>query len=123
MRIGALARRAGASKGCAVLGTTGLVVPARRSNGYRGYDEDDVGVVIEIGNCPAAVHTGQGWLFVECLCPGHQHGDEARLWGRPIAPASPNATRRSPLPTARQNLLLRKLDQSAGPYIREGAIR
>ena len=52
------------------------MVPARRSNGYRGYDEDDVGVVIESGIVLQRYRPGKAGRFVECLCPGHQHSDE-----------------------------------------------
>jgi peroxiredoxin/DNA-binding transcriptional MerR regulator len=115
MRIGELARRAGVSqKAVRYYERLGLVVPVRRSNGYRDYDEGHVRVVAEIRELAASgIAPGKAGPFVECLDAGHQHSDEC--------PASLAAYRDSIAEldrviaslTARREMLIHRLDEGA----------
>ena len=78
MRVGELARRTGATvRALRYYEALDLVVPSRRSNGYREYDQAAVRKVEEI-----RALTGLGLSveetrpFVECLACGHSLGDE-----------------------------------------------
>jgi peroxiredoxin/DNA-binding transcriptional MerR regulator len=78
MRVGELARRTGATvRALRYYEALDLVVPSRRPNGYREYDQAAVRQVEEI-----RALTGLGLSveetrpFVECLACGHSVGDE-----------------------------------------------
>lgn len=78
MRVGELARRTGATvRALRYYEALGLVVPSRRPNGYREYDQAAARQVAEI-----RALTGLGLSveetrpFVECLASGHLVGDE-----------------------------------------------
>ena len=78
MRVGELARRTGATvRALRYYEALGLVVPSRRPNGYREYDQAAARQVEEI-----RALTGLGLSveetrpFVECLASGHIVGDE-----------------------------------------------
>src|SRR4051812_3801775 len=115
MRIGELARRAGVSqKAVRYYERLGLVVPVRRSNGYRDYDDGHLRVVAEIRELAAnGIAPGRAGPFVECLDAGHEHSDEC--------PASLAAYRDSIAEldrviaslTARRATLIQRLDAGA----------
>ncbi len=77
MRIGELARRAGAStRSLRYYEQQGLITARRDTNGYRRYDETDLRVVREIRSLLAAGFTlADARPFVECLRAGHESGD------------------------------------------------
>lgn len=55
----------------------GLLHPARRSNGYRDYTEEDVRLAAEIrGLMSLGLAPGETRPFLECLRQGHEVGDD-----------------------------------------------
>jgi DNA-binding transcriptional MerR regulator len=96
----------------------GLVVPVRRSSGYR---ENDVRVVTEIGELAAGgITPGKAGPFVECLYTGHRHGDECPASVAVYRASIAGLDRAITLLIARRNRLIRKLNE-CWPDLREGS--
>ncbi|MFJ7158612.1 MerR family transcriptional regulator [Streptomyces sp. NPDC101118] len=78
MKIGELARRAGATvKAVRYYEAMGLVSPARLANGYRDYGEHDVRLVREIRTLGAlGIPVDRTRPFLDCLAAGGTHGDD-----------------------------------------------
>ncbi|MEU5261398.1 MerR family transcriptional regulator [Amycolatopsis sp. NPDC021455] len=77
MRIGELAQRTGVTtRALRFYEDQGLLAARRSANGYREYDEDDVGLVEEIQTLQTVGLTLEETRpFVECLRSGHETGD------------------------------------------------
>ncbi|GAA0401785.1 MerR family transcriptional regulator [Acrocarpospora corrugata] len=77
MRIGELARRAGVSaRALRYYEEHGLIRAQRAANGYRDYDEADVGLVAQIRSLMAVGFTLEDARpFVACLRAGHASGN------------------------------------------------
>ena len=77
MRIGELAQRTGVTtRALRFYEDQGLLAARRSANGYREYDEDDVGLVQEIQTLQTVGLTLEETRpFVECLRSGHETGD------------------------------------------------
>ncbi len=78
MRVGELARRAGATvRAVKYYEALGLVVPTRLPNGYREYDQVSVRQVQEIrALTDLGLSVEETRPFVDCLASGHGAGDE-----------------------------------------------
>jgi len=78
MRVGELAQRTGATvRALRYYEALGLVVPSRRPNGYREYDQAAVRQVAEIRALASlGLSVEETRPFVECLASGHIVGDE-----------------------------------------------
>jgi DNA-binding transcriptional MerR regulator len=88
MHIKDLADRAGVTvRAVRYYESRGLVTPRREANGYRAYDEADVGVVREVRALLSLGMTAEETHpFVECLRDGNDRAD--------VCPASLSAYRR-----------------------------
>ncbi|MFB6819906.1 MerR family transcriptional regulator [Streptomyces sp. NPDC056347] len=77
MRIGELAERAGTTTRTLRYYESRGLLPARRTdNGYRDYDEDDLGLVRQIRTLQDfGFELEETRPFVECLRAGHPAGD------------------------------------------------
>jgi DNA-binding transcriptional MerR regulator len=78
MRIGELARGAGVTiKTVRYYESLGLLSVAREANGYRDYDDAQVGLVREIRSLgELGIRVDQSRPFLDCLVAGNEHGDD-----------------------------------------------
>jgi DNA-binding transcriptional MerR regulator len=78
MRIGELAQRAGVTvKAVRYYESLGLVTAARRSNGYRDYDDHHVRLVREVQTLKGlGIRAEQTRPFLDCLVSGNEQGDD-----------------------------------------------
>lgn len=78
MRAGEAARAAGVTtKALRYYESTGLLVPARRANGYRDYSAADVRLATEIRNLMAiGLSPKETAPFLDCLRGGHRRSDD-----------------------------------------------
>ena len=78
MRIGELAKRAGATtKAIRYYEQLGLISPTRERNGYRSFGDREVRAVAEIRELSAlGIAPARAKPFLDCLDAGHEHGDE-----------------------------------------------
>lgn len=89
MNVGHAAAQAGLTvRAVRYYETVGLVVPARRENGYRDYRFSEVRFLQEIkALTDLGLSAAQTRPFVECLALGHTEGDDCP------ASLAPTATR------------------------------
>jgi DNA-binding transcriptional MerR regulator len=78
MSIGEVARRVGVTaKAVRYYESLGLITVARRSNGYRDYDESHVRQIREIRAVAGlGIRVDQAKPFLDCLAGGNERGDD-----------------------------------------------
>src|ERR1044072_6408497 len=115
MRIGELARRAGATaKAVRYYESLGLLTPTRLANGYRDYGEHDVRLVREIrGLRGLGIPVERTRPFLDCLAVGHQHADDCPASLAGYRQAIDELTQRIAGLTARRTALIAHLRQAA----------
>ncbi|MEU9509134.1 redoxin family protein [Micromonospora sp. NPDC048170] len=115
MRIGELARRAGVTpKAVRHYESLGLIVAARKANGYRDFREHDVRLVREIRLLgQLGIRADRTRPFLECLAAGGEHADDCPASLAGYRDAIDDLTGRIAELTARRTALTRRLREAA----------
>lgn len=115
MRIGELAGLAGVTtKAVRYYESLGLITPARLTNGYRDYGEDDVRLVREIRTLHRlGIPAERTRPFLECLAAGRAHADDCPASLAGYREAIDELTGRIEALTARRAMLIASLNAAA----------